>query len=237
MQKIEITSNHQIWFDENLIQSPDKGIFEIEFWQGQGKVLGSATGRGTTWFIQTDILPGALRHYRRGGLFGKLVNDCYLFSGWKKTRSYQEFRLLNHLIAENVNVPRPIAAQAIKIGCFYRADLISEKITDAQDLVAILTKQPLSSAVYVKIGEEIAKMHRAGVDHTDLNIHNIMIDVDERVWIIDFDKCRYQAGQGWQKNNLARLKRSFCKEQKKRQIDWQEHDFSALLQGYYQNTQ
>ncbi len=39
---------------------------------------------------------------------------------------------------------------------------------------------------------EVRKMHDAGVNHTDLNIHNILLDTTKRV-IIDFDKCGHQA--------------------------------------------
>lgn len=56
-------------------------------------MLGSAQGRGTTWFVQTEQLPAALRHYRRGGLFGKLIKDHYWFSQWHNTRSCEEFQL------------------------------------------------------------------------------------------------------------------------------------------------
>ena len=40
--------------------------------------------------------------WRRGGLFGKLVNDHYWFSGWDNTRSAQEFQLLLALIEAGV---------------------------------------------------------------------------------------------------------------------------------------
>jgi 3-deoxy-D-manno-octulosonic acid kinase len=75
-------------------------------------------------------------------------------------------------------------------------------------------------------------MHNENVNHTDLNIHNILIDNNENVWIIDFDKCQVEHSTGWQSANISRLKRSFLKEQDKRQIKWQEIDFEALLDGY-----
>ncbi|MBJ6889142.1 lipopolysaccharide kinase InaA family protein, partial [Vibrio cholerae] len=34
----------------------------------------------------------------------------------------------------------------------------------------------------------------------------------EKVWIIDFDKCYVQSGHSWKQGNLKRLKRSFEKE-------------------------
>jgi 3-deoxy-D-manno-octulosonic acid kinase len=226
------SNNSVIWFDDQLLAHPPELVFDIEYWQGKESVLGSATGRGTTWFVDTGKLPAALRHYRRGGLFGKLVQDSYWFSGWDKTRSYMEMHLLTDLIKAGVNVPNPIAARVVKSGLTYRADLLSEKIADARDLVDVLTAHSISAELYREIGREIAKMHSVGVNHTDLNIHNILIDKRERVWIIDFDKCGYGKGSFWRQSNLDRLKRSFFKELNKRQINWQEQEFDALLAGY-----
>lgn len=224
--------NTRVWYDESLVSEPEKTLFDIEYWQSLNAVVGSATGRGTTWFVQLDTMQAALRHYRRGGLFGKLVKDHYWFSGWDKTRSAEEFQLLLTLTEAGVNVPKPIAARAVKTGLTYQADLLSGRIPNAKDLVSILQEQALPAETYRKVGQEIAKMHGAGVNHTDLNIHNILIDTHEKVWIIDFDKCCQQAGSEWQRTNLDRLLRSFRKEQRKRSIHWQEDEFNHLLAGY-----
>lgn len=127
-------NNQVIWFDDETITDPSQPIFDAEYWQSSDKVVGSATGgRGTTWFIQLENMQAALRHYRRGGLFGKLINDHYWFSGWDNTRCAQEFQLLLALIeAGGVHVPRPIAARAVKSGLFYQADLLSERIPNAE---------------------------------------------------------------------------------------------------------
>lgn len=222
-------ANQCIWFNESLLNEPVECCFDPEFWQQNQRVIGSAQGRGTTWFVQTDRLPAALRHYRRGGLFGKLVKDQYWFQSWEKTRSFQEYQLLEHLAAQGVNVPKPIAARAVRTGLVYRADILSEKIANARDLVDILQQAPLSPEVYQAIGAQIRRMHQAQVNHTDLNIHNILLDDQQRVWIIDFDKCYQQSGDGWKASNWARLKRSFLKEQTKRGIHWQESDWQALF--------
>ena len=230
--KLFQNNNTHIWYDESLITEPAETLFDITYWQNKNAVVGSATGRGTTWFLQLDTMQAALRHYRRGGLFGKLVKDNYWFSGWENTRSAQEFQLLLTLTKAGVNVPKPIAARAIKTGFTYQADLLSERIPCAQDLVDILQKRSLSEEMYQRIGEEIAKMHNAGVNHTDLNIHNILIDADDTVWIIDFDKCHQRTYLGWQKTNLDRLLRSFRKEQNKRSIRWESKEFEHILVGY-----
>ncbi|WP_372377694.1 3-deoxy-D-manno-octulosonic acid kinase [Vibrio natriegens] len=225
-------NNQVIWFDDEFITNPSQSIFDPEYWQSVNKIVGTATGRGTTWFVQLDTMQAALRHYRRGGLFGKLVKDQYWFSGWDKTRSAEEFQLLLTLIKAGVNVPRPIAARVVKSGLTYQADLLSERIPNARDLVSILQERSLSKEMYKKIGHEIAKMHNAGVNHTDLNIHNILIDDEDKVWIIDFDKCRLEFSGDWKQQNLDRLLRSFNKEISKRQIIWQETDFGHLQDGY-----
>lgn len=224
--------NCTIWFDDEIISDPTLPLFDAGYWQEQDKVVGSASGRGTTWFVQLDSMQAALRHYRRGGLFGKLVNDQYWFSSWEQTRSAQELNLLQVLIGAGVNVPRPIAARAVKTGLTYQADLLSERIPNAKDLVSILQENPLPEAMYQKVGQEIAKMHNVNVNHTDLNIHNILIDEQEKVWIIDFDKCSQQPDGDWKQGNLERLKRSFLKELNKRQIHWKESDFVVLEKAY-----
>lgn len=232
MTQVRTNGSQKIWFDETLVNEDIESLFDIDYWEEKGCILGSALGRGTTWFVQTQCLPAALRHYKRGGLLGKLVSDQYFFIGWRRSRSCQEFHLLNSLRSKGVNVPRPIAARAIRTGLFYRADLLSEKIPNAQDLVSILEQQSLASEAYYDIGVEIAKMHRAQVNHTDLNIHNILLDTSNRVWIIDFDKCTQSTGSAWKNSNLERLKRSFLKEKIKRSIRWEERDFQCLLDGY-----
>ncbi|MFN1532457.1 MULTISPECIES: 3-deoxy-D-manno-octulosonic acid kinase [Vibrio harveyi group] len=228
MIKTSQQGNCAIWFDDEIISDPTLPLFDAGYWQEQGKILGSASGRGTTWFVQLDSMQAALRHYRRGGLFGKLVKDQYWFSGWEQTRSAQELNLLQILIDAGVNVPRPIAGRSVKTGLTYQADLLSERIPNARDLVSILQEKPLPEVMYQKIGQEIAKMHKANVNHTDLNIHNILIDDQDKVWIIDFDKCCQQSDGDWKQSNLDRLKRSFLKEKKKHQIHWHESDFELL---------
>ena len=231
MKKIQ-TQKQTIWYDDSILSESPEQCCDPDFWQQQNKVIGSAQGRGTTWFVALNKMDAALRHYRRGGLFGKIVKDHYVFTGWEKTRSYQEFQLLNNLIEAGVSVPKPIAARSIKRTFCYQADLLSQKIPNARDLVSILQEKSVSKEMYQKIGAEIDKMHTAQINHTDLNIHNILIDDNDKVWIIDFDKCHQQEGRDWKESNLSRLNRSFHKEVNKRQIKWSEDEWQHLISGY-----
>lgn len=222
----------RIVYDDSLISRDIEASFNEQFWQDKDHLIGSAQGRGTTWFIQLDKLQGALRHYRRGGLFGKIISDHYIFNGWQKTRSLQEFYLLNKLNQAGVNVPKAIAAKVVKRTFCYQADLLSEKIPSAKDLVDILQQRVLTTGEYQAIGLQIKKMHQIQVNHTDLNIHNILLDDTGKIWLIDFDKCYQQQGESWKKSNMARLLRSFNKELKKRAIKWDSQDWQSLMKGY-----
>ncbi|MCE0558854.1 MULTISPECIES: 3-deoxy-D-manno-octulosonic acid kinase [unclassified Motilimonas] len=222
----------QVWFDETLLKEDPVLCFDADFWQQQNALIGSAQGRGTTWFVRGEKVDMALRHYRRGGLFGKLVADAYWFTGWQQTRSYQELMLLQKLAQGGVNVPRPVAARAIKRGLTYHADILVEKVPNAQDLVGLLIKQGLPESVWQQIGQTVAKMHQLQVNHTDLNAHNILFDEQGQVWLIDFDKCYEQKGKAWQQGNLDRLLRSFHKEVGKRKIHFNQADWQALMAGY-----
>jgi len=232
MIKVLLKNKDYIIYNDELLNENIEQCFSADYWKQKNKIVGSAQGRGTTWFIQLLTMQAALRHYRRGGLFGKIISDYYFFNGWDKSRSIQEFHLLDKLCQSGVNVPQPVAAKVSKSGLCYRADLLSEKIANATDLVDILQQRCLSKLEYQSIGSQIKKMHKNQVNHTDLNIHNILLDDQGKVWIIDFDKCFQQQGEGWQKGNLERLLRSFHKEVKKRSINWQEGNWDDLMRGY-----
>ncbi|MGF1721732.1 3-deoxy-D-manno-octulosonic acid kinase [Vibrio kyushuensis] len=237
MFTIKQIHNTTYWYDPSQLSEDVELAFCIDYWKDENAILGSAKGRGTTWFVQGKIEALALRHYHRGGLFGKIVKDSYLFTGLTRTRAYQELTLLEKLISNNVNVPKPIAAKVTKTSSLsYSADILTQKISNAKDLVKILSSQSLSKASLHSIGVEIRKMHDAEVNHTDLNIHNIMIDDKDKVWIIDFDKCCQQAGNKWKEGNLSRLERSFDKEVELGNIDITHFCFEEIKKGYSNST-
>lgn len=221
------------WYNPHQLTEKVEEAFSIEFWQKEERIIGSAQGRGTTWFVQGENGEYALRHYFRGGLLGKIVRDQYIFTGWQQTRAFQELTLLSTLRKHDVNVPEPIAARVTKHGMSYRSDIMIGKISNAQDLVSLLIdKKVISLSTYESIGHQIRKMHEAGVNHTDLNIHNILIDQHDVVWLIDFDKCKQQRGERWKASNIARLQRSFAKEKELHNLSLSQGWFEALMKGY-----
>jgi len=221
-------------YDENKVAEFSAQIFNADFWQQQKAITGSAQGRGTTWFIEYNSQQWVLRHYYRGGLVGKLIKDSYVYLGIGRTRAAQEFSLLAKMQRSNLPAPQPIAYQVIKNGLFYHADLISQRIENSSDLVAILSEKSLSTSQWQNIGATIKKFHQQGIYHHDLNAHNILIDNNDKVWLIDFDRGEQRKiAVSWQNNNLARLKRSFQKELNKLSVlNWCEQNWDDLMQGY-----
>jgi len=217
-------------------------VLDSAYWQEKNAITGSAQGRGTTWFLQYNSLKvdpkceqhWVLRHYYRGGLIGKVINDKYFFTGLENTRAAREYHLLNKLQSLALPAPKPIAYRVIKQGLFYQADLLSSRIEHAQDLVAILSKGEVVEQVWLEIGRVIRRFHDAGIYHHDLNSHNILIDEQNKVWLIDFDQGEKRAvSSSWQQANMARLLRSFEKEKMKLPtFQWQKSDWQLLLEGY-----
>ena len=231
---ISIASN------DRVKQSLSSNWFQSGFWQEQSAIKGQSKGRHITWFVKPpiDISKKAwvLRHYYRGGMVSKITHDSFFYTGIKNTRPYRELTLLDWMYQADLPVPKPIAAQVVRKGLFYRADLLMEKL-DAKDLVAVLIEKQLQDNIWQKIGKVIAKFHFKGIFHADLNAHNILIDKDEKTWLIDFDRCeRRNSDTDWQQKNLQRLKRSLLKEkQLNSEFNFDEKDWSQLIDGYSAN--
>ena len=209
-------------------------FFIPDYWQQQNAIIGNSQGRGLTYFVKYQQQEWVLRHYYRGGMIGKILNDSYLFTGWHRTRAHQEFSLLQQLEVWKLPAPKVIAYKVVRKGFYYQADLLTERIKDAQDVVAILSERPLDNTVWLNIGKTIRTFHKHGVYHHDLNAHNILLDHNNKVWIIDFDRGQLrQPKNGWQQTNLSRLQRSLLKETNKiKKFHYQQENWQHLLEGY-----
>ena len=95
--------------DKLSATKPTEEQFEGEYWAARKQVIARAGGRGGVLFIRDDQHPPrydwVLRHYRRGGLIGKLIRDRYLWLGAERTRAFAEWRLLHTLRAQGFAVP------------------------------------------------------------------------------------------------------------------------------------
>ena len=211
--------------------------FSAHYWQSKGAIIAQKKGRSTTWFFDYSNGIGVLRHYWRGGLIGKLLNDQYLFTGLTKTRAYREYTLLAELKTRGLNAPVPLAARISKNGLIYRGDLITQAIPNAESLLDILKTRELSRNEITTIGKTIADFHQQGVFHADLNVNNIMLDNNGKVYLIDFDRGRLvEPMHPCLKANIQRLNRSFDKEKgRNSRFYWRSNQWQLLMGGYQNN--
>ncbi|GGW85155.1 3-deoxy-D-manno-octulosonic acid kinase [Alteromonas halophila] len=227
-------AGHHFIYDDECISNVNPEMFDATHWQRSGNITGQAAGRGTTLFIRHHDNHWVLRHYRRGGLIGKLINDAYLYSGVDHTRSFREFSLLHGMREDELAVPAPVAAYVKRRGLFYQADIITRIIPQSRDVHAMLCQGPLTDNDWQRIGMAIADLQHHQVYHHDLNIRNIMMDTQGKVWIIDFDRCYRRAGEAWKQTPLNRLQRSLNKEKDREpHFHWQPSDWQTLLDGYH----
>jgi 3-deoxy-D-manno-octulosonic acid kinase len=195
----------------NALNGNTDALFDPDFWAARGELDAVETGRGAAWFIGSATNQWVLRHYRRGGFIARLSKDRYVWTGEKRVRAFAEWRLLEQLAKAGLPVPKPIAAWYRRTGLTYSCDLIIQRIADAQPLSSVLRSLALPQASWHAIGAVIAKFHHAGVDHADLNAHNILVDGAQCVSVIDFDRGRLRAPGRWRLRNLQRLHRSLLK--------------------------
>jgi len=220
-------------YDPELMPQPEADFFCCETLDKKGLISGRADGRGETCFYRQGKKQWALRHYVRGGLVGKVLHDQYLGLSLNKTRAWQEWHLLKEMQAMDLPVPKPIAASVIKSGVFYRADLITEYLDNTKTLCDFLENSQISDNQWGAIGSLVKRFHNASVFHSDLNARNILIDDQQEVYLIDFDKCAFKKGDGWKKQNLERLKRSLLKfKSKNNNFNFSESNWTVFMKGY-----
>jgi len=234
-------ANVTCFFNQTLIADFSAQMLCPRYWQQKNAVTGTAQGRGTTWFLAYNDHNNTphhwvLRHYYRGGLIGKIIKDSYWFDSVEKTRAAREFSLLRHMQTLQLPVPEPIAYRITQQGFYYKADLLSSRIQHAQDLVAVLSEKTLPDDIWQKIGATIKRFHHHGIYHHDLNSHNILLNDNNEVFLIDFDRGELRTNPiktDWKQANMARLQRSFLKELNKlTQFNFTDENWHTLQESY-----
>jgi 3-deoxy-D-manno-octulosonic acid kinase len=220
-----------ILFDLARVRQANPEWFSPAFWGEKARPVESG-GRGGAWFVDAPFGPTVLRRYLRGGLIAQFNRDRYWWHGAAQTRSFAEFRLTRAAAAKGVPVPKPIAAYYRRDGMYYHAAILIERLDDVRTL-ADRAAVAGDGAPWEEAGRLIARAHRAGLDHADLNAHNLLFDPTGRGWVIDLDRGRMHIpATGWRERNLARLKRSLLKLRGARALPEVERDFARLRAAY-----
>ncbi len=222
-------------YDASRAGNADGVWFDPEWWSRRGEVRDSAEGRGSAAFIEADSRRLVLRHYRRGGWMARLTPDRYLWQGEAMTRSFIEWHLLYVMQRAGLPVPMPIAAGYRRVGRYaYTADLLTEQIPGTLSLAVRLRAGPLPLTDWIAIGRCVRRFHADGICHADLNAHNVLLDEDGAVWLVDFDRGALRQPGFWCDGNLVRLRRSLEKIAERLPPErFGEADWASLLDGYF----
>ena len=220
-----------ILFDTERARQVVADWFSPAFWGEHARPV-TMGGRGGAWFIAAPDGSMVLRQYLRGGWAANVSRDGYIWHGAHRVRSFAEFRLTRSLHARGLPVPRPVAACYRRKGVCYRAAILMERLEDVHSL-AERAQVAAQDAPWEETGRLIARFHRAGLDHADLNAHNILFDVAGQGWLIDFDRGRLRIPEtSWRERNLERLKRSLMKLRGAREPALIKEDFARLRAAY-----
>ena len=223
-----------ILFDTTSVRQVEPEWFTPAYWGERARPVESG-GRGGAWFIDAPFGAVVLRRYLRGGWAASVSRDVYLWKGSGHVRSFAEFRLTRALHARGLPVPRAIAACYWRQGSTYRAAILVERLIGVHSL-AERASVAGDGAPWEETGRLVARFHRAGLDHADLNAHNILFDATGHGWLIDFDRGRIRIPETrWRERNLSRLQRSLLKLRGMRDEDAVRRDF-ARLRGAYDAT-
>ncbi len=174
-------SNSGDFFNDSMGQSNIDPDFN-----GEKKVL---NGRGT---VKSIYIPEAgnviIKKYKRGGLISCFNKKTYInFRG--KIRSKREFEMLFMAKKAGVNVPFPLAYVS-RGNLFYRAWLITKEINQCQNFAEVAVQnRERAMKIFPEISGSVKKLIRNRIYHVDLHPGNVLIDADDRNYIIDFDKA------------------------------------------------
>jgi hypothetical protein len=140
----------------------------------------SFAGRGAAYRLPQPAGDWLVRHYRRGGVVGRVLRDEYLRVG--EPRPLRELRASVTARRRGVATPEVVAAVVYAAGIAYRADLATRFEPDSVDLAELVlgaarSEQPTARlhAAWYAAGGLLRSAFAAGVEHADLNLRNILI--------------------------------------------------------------
>ena len=138
------------------------------------------------------IGPAAVKSYRRGGLLQYINKRYYLKVG--QTRGQKEYEWLQTVRGLGINAPDPVAyAYRGRLVC--SAWLVTREIPRALSLAqcSLTADHPLNRALK-STADQLALLIQHGIHHVDLHPGNVLLDENDKAFLLDFDRCRMFTG-------------------------------------------
>jgi 3-deoxy-D-manno-octulosonic acid kinase len=209
--KVVVSGSHVMLVAAERSETPRADWFEPQEWRNAGAVAIETSGRGEVLIVAHGEESWVLRHYRRGGLVARLIDDHYLWLGAERSRAFREWRLLRKLRAAGLPVPNPVAAHVYRTGVIYTADIITSYLPATRKLSWFIAQGRAPGECWRRIGAMIRSVHDHGVDHPDLTAHNILLDDAGNTFLVDFDNAQIKSPGAWQRVGMERFNRSLRK--------------------------
>lgn len=233
MEREITTSKCRIRQQEDIDWQFSDEHFELDYWRQTPGFETTAGGRGGSCVIVVAGRRMLLRRYRRGGAVRKLTSDQYFWLGQSLSRPWREWDILLRARAAGLPAPEPIAACICRSGPWYRAALITAFLDDTEMLTQRLRQLQLPRDCWYRLGLLVKQMHAAGIRHADLNSDNVLMDSEDRFYLVDFDKARVMKRlDDWQWQPLLRFQRSLEKRNRKQRLHYDGEDWQAFMDGY-----
>jgi 3-deoxy-D-manno-octulosonic acid kinase len=209
--KLVVSGRHVMLLAAERDETPRPDWFDPEEWRRAGAVAIETSGRGAVLIVAHGPETWVLRHYRRGGLVARFIDDHYVWLGAERTRAFREWRLLRKLCAAGLPVPNPVAAHVYRTGVIYTADIITSYLHGTHKLSWFIAQGRAPADCWLRIGAMIRAIHDHGVDHPDLTAHNVLLDDSGNTYLVDFDNAQAKPPGPWQRMGVERFKRSLRK--------------------------
>lgn len=210
-ERLVIAGQHLMLADAARAEAPAAAWFDAAEWRRAGAVALETSGRGEVLIVAHGSETWVLRHYRRGGMVARFIDDHYLWVGADRARAFREWRLLRKLRAAGLPVPNPVAAHLYRTGVIYTADIITSYLPETRKLSWFIAQGRVPAGCWRRIGAMIRAVHDHGVDHPDLTAHNILLDEAGNEFLVDFDNAHEKAPGHWQRLGMERFNRSLRK--------------------------
>lgn len=153
-------------------------------------------GRGAVPVLVTARGRWVVRRYLRGGMVAApLLGDRHLRVGG--SRPVREAHASTEALRRGIPTPRVVGGAVYPSGPFYRADLMTEYVSDAADLAQILFEEERTrrerADVLREVGRLVGRAAAAGIEHADLNARNVLVERPRGGAVplfLDLDRCR-----------------------------------------------
>ena len=202
--------------------------------RGLAHLWASATpmhgGRGTARALTLAGWKLVLKRERRGGWAGRALPGRYL---WRRP-FLREWTLGCELAGRGL-APEPVALEFTGRTPGFQVYTLSRAILPSCSLAELWRDGRMDNHVLDSAGRAVARLHREGVLHGDLNAGNILFDLDGEALFLDLRHSRVFEGglpPRARRQNVLRLCRSLHKLHAIHGLHWPEGPGAVLAAGY-----